>query len=256
MTGRPDHSPERSERSPFTRGGFIAAAAFLALVVAGAVAVAATGGQHPAPARAPAADSPAPAASSPTGSSASGAASPVAGGCHPSDTSQQIPQAAPAVTWSVFKTVAVPSSATAGPMLIEGQMARCFARTPAGALIATWQIYVRSLLSDQWRQVTDAQVMPGPGRDAYVKIRSAYTGDASDPGVYGQMAGFKFAAYSADIAVIQIITRFSDGTLQVGTATVIWSGGDWRLQLQPGGAAAVSVQSVDSLDGFIPWGGV
>lgn len=245
----PELSEAEEDRSPFRRAGWVAAGGFLAFVAAGAAAVVATsGGGHPPSSTHVVAPS--------APSTAVASALPSTAGCHPTDTSQQIPQSPPAATWTVFKTIAVPTSPVAGPMVFNGQMASCFAHTPAGALIATWQIYVRSVFADQWRQVTEAQIMPGPGRDAFIANRSMFTGDTSDPGAYGQVAGFTFAAYSPTTAVVQLITRFSDGSMQVGTATVVWSSGDWRLQLQPDGAAAASVQPVESLEGFIAWGGV
>lgn len=38
--------------------------------------------------------------------------------------------------------------------------------------------------------------------------------------------------------------------------TLVWRGGDWRLQLQPNGSASATSQQVTSMDGFVPWGGV
>jgi hypothetical protein len=222
-----DSGEEREDRSAFRRAGFVAAG----------------GGS-----------SPGGQAASPSASATS--AAPIASGCHPSDKSQQIPQDAPTATWTVYKSIAVPSSPTAGPLVLDGEMARCYARTPTGALIAAWQLYVRHIFSDDWRRITDEQVMPGPGRDAFTRKRATVTGDTSDPGTYGQVAGFKFVTYTKDTAVIQIVTRFTDGTMQVGTETVIWSAGDWRLQLQPDGQDSPNFQQVQSLDGFVPWGGV
>jgi hypothetical protein len=44
--------------------------------------------------------------------------------------------------------------------------------------------------------------------------------------------------------------------MSVVTETVRWVDGDWKLELQPDGSTTPSRQSVTSVAGFIPWGGV
>ncbi|WP_158013636.1 hypothetical protein [Carbonactinospora thermoautotrophica] len=156
----------------------------------------------------------------------------------------------------MFHTVAVPSSPTAGPAVVDGDVARCYAHTPTGALLAAWQIGIRYLVADDWRTVVAQQVMPGPGRDTYVRLRAQVTANSDQPGQYGQVAGFKFVTYTPQVAVIQLVSRFPTGSLQVITATVVWSDGDWKLQLQPDGSVSPSAQHVPSLAGFVVWGGV
>jgi hypothetical protein len=242
-----DSDSTEEGRNSFRRGGFLAAAGFLVLVIAFAVAVVVTNDGGGAP--------PAKQTTSPPASASS--APPAATGCHPTDTDQQIPQTAPAgIEWSVIKSEAVPTSRTAGPLAVDGDVAGCFAHTPTGALIAALQIEARHLLCDDWKRVTEQQVMPGPGRDAFEKRRATITGDTTDPGTYGQVAAYQFVTYTKDTAVIQFVSRFTDGTMQVSVLTVVWSNGDWRLQLQPDGADSPSSQAVQSLDGFVPWGGV
>lgn len=170
-----------------------------------------------------------------------------------------VPIAAPTgVTWSLFQTVALPSSMTEGPTRVDGPVYAGYSHTPTGALIAAAQLSFRYLITpgDGWRQVLREQVLPGPGRDVYEVNRSKVTAD--DPvGAYGQIAGFRFVTYSTDVAVVQIVSRFSNsGSLQVATVTVRWSDGDWKLELQPDGGSSPSVQHLPTLSGFTPWGGV
>lgn len=232
------------DSSPFRSTGFIAAAAFLVVVVVLAAAVVIRR-ERTSPEATPTAGPP------PTAAPRTGG-----GQCRLSDTGQHIPTTGPPATWTVFKSIAVPASAVAGPGVTEGQHVRCFARTPTGALIASWQLYIRTLLSDDWRRVVDEQVMPGPGREAYTRARSQITGDVSNPGGYGQLAGFKFVTYTPDIAVIQLVLRLPSGQYRVVTHTVMWSEGDWRLQLQPDGNSSPNGPLMDSLEGFTHWGGV
>ncbi|GGP13082.1 hypothetical protein LDL08_32695 [Nonomuraea glycinis] len=162
------------------------------------------------------------------------------------------------VTWTLFHGVAQPTSPEHGPHRRQADVDRCFAHTPTGALIAAWQIATRFVLADDWRRVVELQVMPGPGRDAYVAQRARIrAGAGRDAGGYGQLAAFGFASYTPQVATVQLVSRFAaTGQLQVNTVTVVWSGDDWRLLLQPGGSISPSLQAVSSLTGFVPWAGV
>lgn len=247
-SGIPDgNGPDGEGRSVF-KTGFILAAGFLAVVVVVAIVlVLSHGGGRGAAAPAPPAQ--------PGMSSAP--ASPATGGCHPPDASQQVPASAPpGVTWSLYQGIAMPSSSTAGPMIVDGDVARCYARTPVGALIAAWQISTRYLIAHDWRAVTLDQTMPGPGRNAYLEKRAQIGNASASPGEYAQLAGFKFVTYTPAEAVIEVVTRGNDGSMGVTVLTVMWSARDWKLQLQSDGNASPSVQQVTSLDGYVPWGGV
>jgi hypothetical protein len=164
---------------------------------------------------------------------------------------------APPVSWQLFSGVAVPFSPTAGPRLMRPPVYAGYQRSQTGALIAAVQLGTRYLLTSGqgWREVVAQQVVPGTGRDAYVAARSRVQLD--DPsGSYGQVAGFRVLAYTPDVAVLQLVSRFPlTGHLQVTTTTLAWVGGDWRLVLQPDGGSSPTAQAASGLDGFVAWGG-
>lgn len=165
--------------------------------------------------------------------------------------------APPGVRWELYRTVALPFSAEAGPRVVDGDVAAGYQHSPTGALIASQQIAVRRLLAENWRAVTDRSVAAGAGRDAWIAARSKYGElDPPAPGQLGQVAGFRFVDYSEARAVIQFVSRFGSGRLQVITSTVSWDGQDWRLVLQPDGGESPTAQTVRSLAGFAQWGGV
>ncbi|MFC7650611.1 hypothetical protein ACFQX6_67355 [Streptosporangium lutulentum] len=159
------------------------------------------------------------------------------------------------VHWAVFKSVALPYSAGAGPGVVDGEVARCFAHSPHGALIASWQITVRCLLADSWQRVTASQVLAGPGRSAYTSARAQISGNASQPGVFAQLASYQYVHYTPELAVLQLVTRSAQGALNVSTVTMRWVDGDWRLTLQEDGSLSPTTQ-IGSLESFIAWGGV
>jgi hypothetical protein len=204
--------------------------------------------RHPASARHKASPaSPAAAAGSPGGR---------AGGCDVPPGPQAIPQSAPAgVTWELYDTVALPFSAQAGPTVVNGDVARCYAHSPTGALLATVQIAVRYALAANWQAVIAKQVMPGTGRNVYAAERPG--ADVTiQAGQFGQFAGFQFVTYTSALAVVQLVVQLPSGEMQATTMTVQWADGDWRLQLQPDGSPGPNVQQVPNLTGFIPWAGV
>lgn len=248
-------SPKRGRRA--LRLGGAAAALLLALAVGGGIAVAALGGDDPplAPAAQPSpSTSLAPATPKPDTSPAVSTARQTAKCAMPSgEVSLTQP---PAARWEVFKGVALPYSTEAGPAEVRGEIARCYAHTAHGALIAAWQISVRMLLATDWRDVVRSQVLPGAGRDRYERSRAAITADLDAPGTLAQVAGYRVVHYSPQTAVVQLVTRTPVSRLLVTTATVRWADGDWRLVLHEDGGISPTVQQTDSLAGFIAWGGV
>jgi hypothetical protein len=158
------------------------------------------------------------------------------------------------VSWARFRGLALPSSKTAGPFVIDGPLVRNYEHTPTGALIAATQISARYLITPDggWRQVLDKQVMPGPGRDTYTRLRAQLT-DAAPTSGFAQFAGFRFITYTPDVAVISLANRAATGATTVTTTTVHWSGGDWRVEIAPSGLA--QPQAVTDLAGYVPWSG-
>lgn len=160
------------------------------------------------------------------------------------------------VRWQLFMGVALPYSPTAGPTVVNGPVYGGFERSQPGALLAAVQLGTRYLLTpgEGWREVLERQVLPGAGRDAFVRNRVGIDPQAP-PGSYGQITGFRIVTFTPDVAVVQLVSRFpTSGVLQVSTTTVRWVDDDWRLQLQPDGGTSPTAQAVPTLDGFVVWG--
>ncbi|MFF5264616.1 hypothetical protein ACFY4C_37310 [Actinomadura viridis] len=182
-----------------------------------------------------------------------------AGECRPSNTRQQIPTAAPAdVTWQVFNAFVLPVSASAGPMVFEGELARCYAHTPTGALVAAAQIGFRYSVVSDWRALAARQLVDGSGKAAFLAKRSASPMPrVPERGKVGQLAGFQFVTYDPATAVVQLVVRnHLENNFMVSALTVKWRGGDWQLELQPNGVGNTDPQVLATMDGYIAWGGV
>jgi len=241
-------TPNPDTRRP-GRKTLVIGAVLLALA-AGLVAVDITTGHQQQP-RTPAAA--APPAAAPAAPPAPTAPPAPATQPHPLDLT--VPVTTPAgLTWARFAGELEPYSATAGPAHVAGPVAAGYARSPLGALLAAQQIGTRYGLAPAggWRAVTLAQVLPGPGRDAYVRLR-ATASDAAPAQGYAQPEGFRYVSWTPDLAMLQLLAH-RGGQYAVITLTLRWQNGDWRLQLLPSGANSPSITSLPSPTGFVLWG--
>jgi hypothetical protein len=248
-------------RSPWLRSGFVLAAAFIGFVavIGSVVLFTSDSSGRGEGSNAASASKKAEAAGGDTTESPPSVETDGGGSSCPqlADRRTDVPTAEPkGVSWKLFDSVALPSSKAAGPAVVGEDVARCYAHTPVGALLATSQISVRYLAADDWLKVTRAQVV-GAGRNSYIAARtkSESTADpkSQDGAGQGQIAGFKFVTYTSSTAVIQTVWRFPDGRMQAATTTVLWKDGDWRLDYP---ADPTAPTAVDSLAGYVSWGGV
>jgi hypothetical protein len=204
---------------------------------------------------------PRPSTSATQGSSTKGNGSGGTGGttsCNLPAGDQTVPEATPqGINWQLYQTVAVPYSKADGPAIINGDVARCYAHNPVGALLAASQIGFRYLLAPDWRAVVQQQVVPNAGRSVYETNRARVSNPGGNqPGDYDQLAGFKFVTYSPAVVTIEFVGMSSTGGMQATTATVEWLNGDWKLELQPDGGESPNALPVSSLVGFSTWAGV
>lgn len=167
-----------------------------------------------------------------------------------------IPETAPDVDWQVHWTVALPFSDEHGPAVIDGDIARCYARTPTGALIASAQIDHRVLLAPDGPEVARVQTVPGVGQDRLVEVLEERGEAEADPGTLCQVAGYRFVTYSADEAVIASASRCPSSRLQLVEVRLRWVEGDWVMVPEDDGSLTPTVSSLADLSGMVTWGGV
>lgn len=227
-------------RALLARPTFLLSAAVLALVAFGGVTIALSG-PEPAQAR-PRRDG---------GASAAPTTAP--GSCSPADTDQEKPDRTPAdLTWQMFGPWALPYSKTAGPMIVDGGVARCFAHTPLGAALATAHIAVRMQAGDDAPRVSLAQAMPGPGRDRWIeKLYDEGVLDLTSPQGTAQLGGFRIVSFTPQHAVVESATTSGGDQVRVFTFTLAWDG-DWKLLLQPEGTLSPAPHQAGSSDGTSP----
>lgn len=164
------------------------------------------------------------------------------------------------IEWVDYRGLMLPLSPMAGPAERVGSVARCFAPTPTGALLAAANIVMRHPVAPDWRSVVERQMVPGPGRDAYLRLREQQqgpTGGAVVPPAadrLARLAGFRFVSYSPQSAAVALLFRMSNGELRASVHTVLWSEGDWRLQMRDDGSDAFLEQTATGPEGYVEWG--
>jgi hypothetical protein len=231
--------------SPWTRPGFLIAAAVIVLIVVAGIVIAVSrgGSKHPVQGATVT-------AGPSTGGGTSTAAPPTA-----------IPTIAPAgVTWSLVGQSAVPVSRSAGPREVTPTTATGFAHSPEGALIAAAQLSIRAGYSagrKSWEPTITNQFAPSADRDLLLAGLKAQPEPSGQPGDLSPLAGYIYQSYTVDTAVIGLVYRTAAGASSryfVVSNTLVWRDGDWQMVAPPGGSWRSLSRSTNDLIGVVEWG--
>jgi hypothetical protein len=237
-----------TESNPFTKPGFIIAAALVvALVAAGIVIFLLPKGQNDAQPAPPAVEPSSTTTASPSASA--GADSSVCGLPASSETSLG---AAPETKWELVGTMAAPTDPKIGPGKTDAQGIRsCFAHSPTGALYAAANLWALGSDPSKERALAEQLAAKGPGREAGMKAPQT---QAPSSAVKVQIAGFN-VSYTADQAVVDLAFKADTGALASVRTTLLWQDGDWKGVVADSGAPLDEPRQVRDLSGFIPWSG-
>lgn len=240
-----------TESNPFTRPGFIVAAALVvALIAAGIVIFLLPKGQsnaEPAPASSSTATG-SPSASSDGGNSICGLPS----------SSQTSVGTAPTSRWELVGKMATPTDPEVGPGKTDANGFRsCFAHSPTGALYAAMNVAAlgSSGKPDILKQVADKLLVPGAGRDAAMKETASGT-SSSGSSTTIQVKGFLLKSYTPSEASVDLAFATETGALGRTTFSMRWMDGDWKVKPSDDGATFGHISQIRDLSGFILWSGV
>jgi hypothetical protein len=180
------------------------------------------------------------------------------GGCKARNPDQRIPRVAPpAVSWQFETDMLIPLQQQGGPATTDQNGLRyCFAHTPTGAVLAAMVTLGQIRNPDLTEAVLQRRIAPGPGRTrALSQVRSSPTPRNSDP--TAQFTGFKVIDYLPGRAIISVAVQIDYRNVASLPVTLLWSGGDWKLVLQPDGSfnGDVAPDVLQSLDGYVRFGG-
>jgi hypothetical protein len=160
----------------------------------------------------------------------------------------------------------LPVSPSAGPRYARRGLARGFADSPLGALLAAVNIGVRA--NAQWGPgifgPTIRGQVTGAGAAALLaSCRSSYARDSLATGVpggkplgrvYATEEAFRWVAYAPADATVDIVSAGpgSDGSTvrAVTRIEVLWSGHDWLVIAPPGGDWGNSAAPLTTISGY------
>ncbi|MBG0741116.1 hypothetical protein IV500_17230 [Paeniglutamicibacter antarcticus] len=246
-----------TETNPFTKPGFIIAAALvIALIAATAVIfLLPKGDSNAQPAPAAAGSSSAPAAS--PGTSATTASNKSV--CGLASSSEKTLGTAPKSKWELVGKIATPTDPkTFGPRRTdENGFRSCFAQSPTGALYAAMNVAAlgSSGSSVLERQLAEKLLVPGAGRDAAMKQAAADSG-SSGSSTPIQVRGFLIKSYTPEEANIDLAFQTEKGAYARLTLSMRWMGGDWKVKPADDGTTFTGTTQISDLSGFILWSGV
>jgi hypothetical protein len=177
-----------------------------------------------------------------------------------------------AVAWADYSgLVRLPVSPADGPRDTGYGLARGFARTPLGALLAAVNIAVRT--NAVWGpavfEATIKHQVVGDDTDAMLsEMRDAYESGRREAGVadgarlggpVARVEAYRWQGYTPLEATVDMVTaRQGDDDLTYRMATraqVRWDAGDWRVLVPPGGAWGSAATPLDSTDGYTAFAG-
>ena len=242
-----------TERNPFTKPGFIIAAALVVAMIAAAIVIfllpKGQGNAQPAPTESSNVAIASPSASAEAGKSVCGL---------PAGAEKSL-GSAPKSKWELVGRIATPTDPkTFGPGITdESGFRSCFAQSPTGALYAAMNVAAlgSSGSLDILRQVADKLLVPGAGRDAAMKETASVTPSGASSTTI-QVKGFLLKSYSPSEATVDLAFATETGALGRTTFSMRWMDGDWKVKPSDDGSPFGHISQVRDLSGFILWSGV
>lgn len=154
-------------------------------------------------------------------------------------------------SWQELGIMQSPVSKSAGP----GDGALCFAHTPEGALFAATTFMARSTVAESRVQAMQEQILESPGKAAALEDANQETA-----GTPGQMtlSAFRLGSYDGQNAAVTVIGEYVEQGEFVNVAMnydLQWADGDWKVRVNDDGSLIRPSQTVDSLTGYVSWGG-
>lgn len=237
-------------KSPFTRPGFIAAVAVIAVVVlVGMIAVVSGLLSRQDPGPTPTETATATATADPDAPTADDLS---VCGLEGFERTSSL-DAAPENDWELVGTIAAPTSGAAGPGVVDDGFRSCFAHTAEGALYAAVN-FLAIGTDDTIRPRLPELVAEGPGRDAAEEALASGSGGGI-AGPRAQVAGFRIGSYDGTNVTVDLALNYNDGRLISAPLKLVWEDGDWKMVLTDTGALPLDAALLSNLGGYIPWAG-
>lgn len=167
------------------------------------------------------------------------------------------PPIAGTVTWDLYNGGAMPRSSTAGPLRVEGSgLARCYERSPSGAVLMAINFNGRVLLTPDPTPMVAAQMVENEEKASTIKELGELPAPLVESGSFCQFVAYKVKSFNQDSAAIELVTQCGANDLRTAAVEVRWIGDDWQIVLETQDDPDAPPERVPSLDGYTPFRGV
>lgn len=142
--------------------------------------------------------------------------------------------------------------AEAGPKEIDPDsgLARCYDRSPTGAVMAAANFAGRAFASPSREQIVARQMSPGAVRSKALREVGRMSPTARVETC--PVAGFAVRSFEPMRAVVRLAFRCEDGELRQDQIVLVWHAGDWLVD---GTVEPAELPPPGSLNGFQRWEG-
>lgn len=169
--------------------------------------------------------------------------------------SQQPPTVGPSVAWVTVGEMQAPQApALFGPQHERNGMAVCFAHSPTGALLAAINFFAQATVASP-AELIETLVANTPERQlALTQAREGQDqllqDSDGDPGSV-QVTGYEIADYTPAQANLNVVLEGPGGELASVGCELDWQADDWKFVIPPGGQ--LTSAPVSTMDGFVSW---
>lgn len=181
--------------------------------------------------------------------------------CRRPATEEGLSEAPAGVSWDFEDGMLVPYRDTLGAGLsYDDGVKYCFHHSPAGAVVASLTTLAQAQDPRHIISVVQRRVLPGVGqRLALAEARRSLASPTPDPDRntigQGQYVGYKVVDYTPTRAILNIALQVDPDHIGGITTAVVWSGGDWKIQLRGDGQLGPDPDVLASLDGYVRFRG-
>lgn len=161
-------------------------------------------------------------------------------------------QALPSVPVQVGERITVPSINGYGPGMTDG-ISRCFAHSPAGAILASANFLSWFSSKERLDEVVPALMAAGADRDRLeAQIKAEWKGET---GSALSIHGFRFEDRGPDAAmvVLAVSSVSVPDTLVAWPVVLVWQDGDWKVKAPSTDSWGERVIDSLALEGFVEW---
>lgn len=242
---------ENTQRSPYTRPGFIAAAVLVLLLVVAAVVVIVNGTNSSNNADDGTDTAPIPTETETPEPEATGGESI----CGLDEVEMEgTLDTPPEASWVYLDHVAFPASESAGPGNDDpSDVLNCFARTPEGAVLAA-TVGMGQLSSVENREGwAESNMVDGPARDEVLTVPAEGVEDGA-AAVRVTISGFRLQSYDGDTARVDVAMTGEGSGRSVYYSQIIpmkWEDGDWKMAFE--GSDVREPTQLPNLSGYKVW---